>query len=168
MARDVYHREHSYSFLTQWGPITAIFNQEGLANLHFDNTTAHRGNDSILFKQTFVKWLAQFQTKSPNQQWCDLAPEGTKFQKSVWRTLMDLPIGQRTSYKEIASRIGSQKAIRAVGTAIAKNPIAVLIPCHRIVHTSGEIGNYRWGSDRKLALLEAEQENNIDLLTLFK
>jgi AraC family transcriptional regulator of adaptative response/methylated-DNA-[protein]-cysteine methyltransferase len=81
---------------------------------------------------------------------------GTAFQQRVWRALQKIPAGKTMSYAEIAKRIGRPKAIRAVGHACAENAIAVAIPCHRVVRTDGSLAGYRWGIERKHALLTKE------------
>ncbi|WP_332674882.1 methylated-DNA--[protein]-cysteine S-methyltransferase [Aromatoleum sp.] len=81
---------------------------------------------------------------------------GTAFQQRVWQALRDVPIGQAASYSELARRIGAPTAIRAVGSACAANAIAVAIPCHRAVRSDGGLSGYRWGVERKRALLERE------------
>ncbi len=85
-----------------------------------------------------------------------LDPAGTAFQKSVWAALRRLPAGATASYADIATAIGAPKAVRAVASACAANPIAVAIPCHRVRPKAGGIGGYRWGAERKAALLRAE------------
>ena len=82
---------------------------------------------------------------------------GTPFQLLVWQALIHLPIGQLASYQQIAASIGKPSASRAVGSAIAKNPVAFLIPCHRVIQATGELGQYRWQSERKKALHLWEQ-----------
>jgi AraC family transcriptional regulator of adaptative response/methylated-DNA-[protein]-cysteine methyltransferase len=81
---------------------------------------------------------------------------GTPFQLSVWSALAEIPFGQRVTYTELAAGIGRPDAVRAVGTAIGRNPVAWLVPCHRVVHTGGRIGQYMWGAERKRALLAWE------------
>lgn len=81
---------------------------------------------------------------------------GTAFQQRVWQALCDIPAGQTVSYSEIARRIGQPKAVRAVAGACAANALAVAIPCHRVVRTDGGLSGYRWGVERKRALLERE------------
>ena len=81
---------------------------------------------------------------------------GTNFQLKVWEALLQIPAGEVTTYAGIASRIGSPNATRAVGTAVGHNPIAVLIPCHRVIRKVGDFGNYRYGALRKKALLARE------------
>lgn len=78
---------------------------------------------------------------------------GTPFQLKVWQSLLSIPSGQITNYSQIAQHIGQPMAARAVGSAIAKNPIAYIIPCHRVIRNTGELGNYRWGSLRKTAMI---------------
>lgn len=81
---------------------------------------------------------------------------GTNFQLKVWEALLQIPAGAVTTYEGIASRIGNPSATRAVGTAIGHNPVAVLIPCHRVIRKVGGFGNYRYGALRKKALLARE------------
>ncbi|MET0105308.1 MAG: methylated-DNA--[protein]-cysteine S-methyltransferase [Sedimenticola sp.] len=85
-----------------------------------------------------------------------LLVKGTNFQVKVWKALLAIPPGCAQSYREVAQRIGSPRAARAVGTANTNNAIAYLIPCHRVIRGSGIIGEYRWGSDRKRAMLAWE------------
>jgi AraC family transcriptional regulator of adaptative response/methylated-DNA-[protein]-cysteine methyltransferase len=82
---------------------------------------------------------------------------GTAFQQRVWRALRDIPRGGTTTYAELARRIGAPRAVRAVGTACGANPVAVAVPCHRVVRGDGGLGGYRWGLARKKALLERER-----------
>jgi O-6-methylguanine DNA methyltransferase len=81
---------------------------------------------------------------------------GTAFQQRVWQALRDIPPGTTTTYAELAERIGQPKAVRAVGSACAANPLGVAVPCHRVVRTDGSLAGYRWGVERKRALLERE------------
>jgi AraC family transcriptional regulator of adaptative response/methylated-DNA-[protein]-cysteine methyltransferase len=82
---------------------------------------------------------------------------GTAFQQRVWEALRKIPAGETASYAEIAERIGAPKAVRAVAQACATNHIAVAIPCHRVVRKDGDVSGYRWGVERKRALLAKEQ-----------
>lgn len=86
----------------------------------------------------------------------NLLVQGTNFQLKVWEALLNIPSGQLTTYGDIADKIAKPKAVRAVGTAVGKNPIAYLIPCHRVIRKEGKLGEYRWGSDRKKALIGYE------------
>jgi AraC family transcriptional regulator of adaptative response/methylated-DNA-[protein]-cysteine methyltransferase len=82
----------------------------------------------------------------------------TPFQLAIWKKLISLPAGKGLSYAELA---GNVKLARAVGTAVAANPVAWLIPCHRIIKSNGEVGNYHWGSERKAAMIEWENKKQI-------
>ena len=82
--------------------------------------------------------------------------QGTAFQRRVWQALRKIPVGRTVSYSDIARRIGAPKSVRAVAQAVAANKLAVAIPCHRVVHKDGTLSGYRWGVDRKQALLERE------------
>lgn len=81
---------------------------------------------------------------------------GTEFQVAVWRAVAEVPFGATASYQDIANRIGSPGAVRAVASAIGQNPIAMLVPCHRIVHSDGTLGEYHWGKELKRRLIDWE------------
>jgi methylated-DNA-[protein]-cysteine S-methyltransferase len=87
-----------------------------------------------------------------------LAPDGTPFQKKVWETLRIIPYGETISYAEEAKLFGNAKAIRAVASANGRNPISILIPCHRVIATGGGLGGYSGGVWKKEFLLELEKE----------
>lgn len=89
----------------------------------------------------------------------DLSPEGTDFQKRVWEELRKIPYGEKRTYKEIAENIGNSKGYRAVGNANNKNPILIMIPCHRVVGIDGKLTGFRLGLDMKRDLLELEEKN---------
>jgi AraC family transcriptional regulator of adaptative response/methylated-DNA-[protein]-cysteine methyltransferase len=82
-----------------------------------------------------------------------LLVKGSNFQVKVWRALLELPFGSLATYGHVAGRIGAPGSARAVGTAIGANPIAWLIPCHRVIRESGALGGYHWGTGRKAAML---------------
>ena len=90
--------------------------------------------------------------------------KGTPFQLKVWETLLKIPLGKLATYGSIAKQIESPKASRAVGSAIGDNPVAFLIPCHRVIQSTGAFGQYHWGSTRKTAMIgwEAAQTSQID------
>ena len=87
-----------------------------------------------------------------------LAPQGTAFQRRVWEALLTIPYGETRSYGEIAAQIGSPKASRAVGAANHRNPISILIPCHRVIGADGSLTGYGGGLEVKSALLALEQK----------
>jgi AraC family transcriptional regulator of adaptative response/methylated-DNA-[protein]-cysteine methyltransferase len=103
----------------------------------------------LLFKEVFRK------------EWTDLPKiplhlKGTDFQCKVWNALLEIPYGTITTYGNIAEKVGKPKAQRAVGTAVGKNPILFLIPCHRVVAANGKLGGFYWGIDKKVMLLNKE------------
>lgn len=109
----------------------------------------------------FIRKQDQFQKNALQifrQDW-DSLPEiklhlrGTDFQLKVWESLLRIPLGRMTTYGAIARQIGSPQASRAVGTAIGSNPVAYLIPCHRVIQSTGVVGGYMWGPVRKMAIL---------------
>lgn len=113
-------------------------------------------NDCIEQEDIHIrKALAGLANKSSLENYA-LSLYGTEFQREVWLFLQQCPFGSTMTYKEVATALGKPKAVRAVASAIGKNRIAILIPCHRIVRTTGQLAGYRWGLERKKALLEEE------------
>jgi methylated-DNA-[protein]-cysteine S-methyltransferase len=96
----------------------------------------------------------------------DLALGGTEFQRQVWSALRTIPYGETRSYGEIAEQIGKPGAFRAVGLANGRNPIGIIVPCHRVIGASGSLTGYGGGLDRKKLLLELEQERAVPRLAL--
>lgn len=88
-------------------------------------------------------------------------PAGTSFQQKVWRQIVKIPYGETKTYKEIAEAIGHHHSFRAVGQACKKNPIPILIPCHRVVRSNGAIGGYSGGERLKKSLLDMEKNKNL-------
>jgi AraC family transcriptional regulator of adaptative response/methylated-DNA-[protein]-cysteine methyltransferase len=84
-------------------------------------------------------------------------PKGTDFQKSVWRALREIPVGVTVTYSELAHRIGRPESVRAVAAACGANPIAVIVPCHRVIGKNGSLTGYAWGIEKKRMLLEREK-----------
>ena len=152
---------------TRLGCLRIRFTQAGLAELVFEESRMERRRECS-FRELFLQWLRIYQQLSAEEQWSYLDLTGTDFQKSVWRALLEIPFGERTSYGQMAAALGRPKASRAVGSAVGANPVSLLVPCHRVLPSSGQIGNYRWGADRKRALLDAEQESGSDLSSLFQ
>lgn len=96
-----------------------------------------------------------------------VSPEGTEFQQKVWAELLKIPYGETITYMELAVRLGDPKAIRAVGTANGRNPIAIVIPCHRVIGAGNKLTGYAGGIWRKKLLLELEMKYNPNKRTLF-
>jgi AraC family transcriptional regulator, regulatory protein of adaptative response / methylated-DNA-[protein]-cysteine methyltransferase len=95
-------------------------------------------------------------SKEKKRQSVPVYVQGTNFQINVWKALLEIPQGKLTTYGQLAKTIGNPKASRAVGTAVGANPVALIIPCHRVIRASGVIGEYRWGNTRKRSMLTWE------------
>jgi AraC family transcriptional regulator of adaptative response/methylated-DNA-[protein]-cysteine methyltransferase len=102
--------------------------------------------------------LARAGVHAPQGSPVEVAARGTQFQRKVWQSLLDTRPGDVLTYGELARRIGAPRAARAVGSALAANEIGWLIPCHRVVREGGEVGQYRWQPERKVAMLGWEAQ----------
>jgi methylated-DNA-[protein]-cysteine S-methyltransferase len=120
------------------------------------------GEEKEFLEKLVAKLIAYYDGK-PEAFDIALAPEGTDFQKRVWKALLDVQHGHTISYAELSHRIGNRAAIRAAAAAVGKNPISVVIPCHRIIGTNGSLTGYAGGLDRKTYLLAIES-NQTNLL----
>ena len=134
------------------------------SNLRADFPQAEVHDNDPTFDAIVAKVLALLEAPGQGLE-LPLDIQGTAFQRRVWLALQDIPSGSTASYAEIAARIGNPKAARAVAQACASNHLAVAVPCHRVVCSNGDLGGYRWGIDRKRAILEREA-NAKNLMTL--
>lgn len=117
-------------------------------NAKFPNAVFQRKLDLLQQNALFI-----FQNDWSKLGEIKLHLKGTDFQLKVWESLLKIPMGRLSTYGNIAEQIGSPKASRAVGTAIGSNPVAFLIPCHRVIQSSGTFGGYMWGNTRKTAII---------------
>ncbi|MGC6405570.1 methylated-DNA--[protein]-cysteine S-methyltransferase [Bisgaard Taxon 45] len=115
-----------------------------------------------LFLQVKHALQAYFTGKREDFASIPLAPQGTVFQQRVWRALQQLAYGESTTYAELAKRIGNPKAVRAVGGAVGRNPISILIPCHRVLSQQRELTGFGGGLPIKRHLLQLEQIDYVD------
>ncbi|NLC28367.1 MAG: methylated-DNA--[protein]-cysteine S-methyltransferase [Campylobacteraceae bacterium] len=138
------------------GPLTIISENDDIVTLEFSHTEAKDYHPVLLKCQEELKEYFDGKRSSFS---LPLAPKGTLFQTNVWKALQEIPYGECVSYKEIASRVGNSKAMRAVGGANNKNPIPILIPCHRVIGANGRLVGYGGGIDKKIFLLELEGYN---------
>lgn len=106
------------------------------------------------------KQLIEYFNKTRTKFDLPLAPQGTDFMKRVWKELIQIPYGETRTYKQIAQKIGNEKASRAVGMANNKNPIPIIIPCHRVIGANNKLVGYALGLDKKEFLLNLEKNNN--------
>ncbi len=122
-----------------------------------DNNEGDKKEGSIFLSQAKEELNAYF-SGNLKQFTVPLAPSGTSFQEDVWAALYDVPYGKTVSYQKIAQSIGRPRAARAVGNACGENPLAIFIPCHRIIHATGKMTGYKWGFSIKKTLLDLEQK----------
>jgi AraC family transcriptional regulator of adaptative response/methylated-DNA-[protein]-cysteine methyltransferase len=140
--------------------------ERGICNLSFINVSEGRAIDNLAQAWKQAQMIEDYQSTAPlvTRIFSDLQIDsplklhlrGTNFQIKVWEALLNIPTGALTSYENIAAQIGNPRAIRAVGTAVGHNPIAYLIPCHRVIRKNGDFGNYLYGSARKKVMLARE------------
>ena len=144
------------------GDITAAIDNDALTELHiagdryFTKVPANwQRADHVLFEQLSVQLEEYFAGKRTS---FDLPIDfnGTEFQRLVWQKLQAISQGETTTYARVAEEIGKPKAVRAVGTAIGKNPLCIVVPCHRVLASNGSLGGYVAGLDRKQQLLTLE------------
>lgn len=154
----------NYSFSESlFGNIIIASTSKGVCYIAFaeDNTEALRNLQDIYPNAEYncsVDSIQQDALTIFTQNWIEpneikLHIKGTNFQLKVWEALLSIPVGGLTSYGHIATSIESPKASRAVGTAVGENPIAFLIPCHRVIQSTGLLGQYHWGTSRKAVMI---------------
>ncbi|HEY9203675.1 MAG TPA: methylated-DNA--[protein]-cysteine S-methyltransferase [Sulfurimonas sp.] len=147
---------------TPIGQMIAVADENALISLDFtDEETQAECSDHPLLLQ-LEQELGEYFAKKRQTFTLPLSPSGTEFQKGVWNTLLKIPYGKTVSYAKEAQMLGSPKAVRAVANANGKNPIAILIPCHRVISSNGTLGGYTGGVWRKEFLLSLE--NRLTLL----
>jgi methylated-DNA-[protein]-cysteine S-methyltransferase len=123
-------------------------------------TRVEPGTDWILEEETFADVISQLDAYFKGELTCfdlELKPRGTQFQKKVWQELTQIPYGKTISYGELAKRIGNPKASRAVGSANGKNPISIIVPCHRVIGKNGSLTGFGGGLGVKQTLLDLEK-----------
>ena len=153
-------------FETVLCPIVLIGDEEGIIRLHMDVGDEYRQlvmadgctENDVLFEEA-KKQILDYVDGSRQNFDLKLNPKGTAFQKNVWRALQDIPYGKTCTYKDIAAAVGNDKASRAVGMANNKNPIPLIIPCHRVVGSNGKLTGFAFGLDIKQAIIDLEQKN---------
>ena len=154
----------NYSFAeSPFGSITIASTEKGICYMAFDendnqsledlkskfpNAFFHQKLDLLQQNALFI-----FQNDWSKLPQIKLHLKGTDFQLKVWETLLKIPMGQLSTYRAVAQKIEKPNASRAVGTAIGNNPVAFLIPCHRVIQASGNFGGYMWGNTRKTAII---------------
>jgi len=155
---------------TPYGECLIATTERGICHLSFVQTSEGKAIDNLVADWKQARMIEDYKSTAPliTRIFSDrgaatplnLYLRGTNFQIKVWEALMDIPAGSVTTYEQIAAQIGNPNALRAVGTAVGHNPVAFLIPCHRVIRKAGEFGNYRYGTARKKAILAQEYVNN--------
>lgn len=145
------------------GPLTALATAGGIAGLWFDDQTHHPGalaapidarNPHIVAMR---RWLGAYWAGSnPSPADVTLDLHGSAFQRAVWRALRTIPLGCTRSYGEIAAQVGGGAVPRATGSAVGRNPVSILVPCHRVIGADGSLTGYAGGLPRKQHLLQHE------------
>ena len=144
-------------------PIGCLFireENEAITNISFDSHSFYTPSNQLtpLLKKTITQLNEYFQGHR-KQFDIPITPNGTPFQQKVWAALLAIPYGKTLSYAELAHRIDNHKAYRAVGQANNKNPIAIIIPCHRVIGKNGSLTGYASGIDIKNKLLKLEKNH---------
>lgn len=153
---------------TPFGKCVIATTERGICHLSFVQTSEGAAIDQLVAEWQQARMIEDYRATAPliepifdlrynhRGKPLNVHLRGTNFQLKVWEALLQVPAGTVTTYERIAARIGKPSATRSVGTAVGHNPIAVLIPCHRVIRKVGEFGNYRYGASRKKALLARE------------
>ena len=158
--------EYIFEYKSPIGIIIITSDETGITGLQFKGESEAEVLSDKRYKETSAikeakKWLdLYFSGKNPGYIPA-INPTGTEFQKLVWKLLLEIPYGKTTNYGEIAGKIAeiknvSRMSAQAVGGAVGKNPIAIIIPCHRVVGKNGKLTGYAYGIDKKISLLALE------------
>jgi methylated-DNA-[protein]-cysteine S-methyltransferase len=140
---------------TPLGKVTLTGTGEALTGLYIDVAAEEDGAPSSFLERAAAELKDYFSGKRSAFD-LTLAPEGTEFQKRVWAALCGIPYGETRTYGQIAAALGNPKAARAVGMACNRNPIGIIIPCHRVLGANGSLTGYNGGLDKKAFLLSLE------------
>ncbi len=146
------------------GNLLLVSDGDSLIEIRFDNEGNITNSDIPILVET-EKQLKQYFAGERRTFDIPLKPIGTNFQLSVWNELKKIPYGETISYQQLAERVGDKKKSRAVGNANGKNPIPIIIPCHRVIRKSGDLGGFGGGIKIKRKLLELEQKLSSRIVT---
>lgn len=160
---------HTTTLSTPLGEMTALYQAQGILLFDFTDSCV---NDYTKLEQQYGKatkhenpisqalktQIAQYFSGTRHTFQLPLAPQGTPFQQKVWQILRTIPYGKTISYLEQAESMGNHKAVRAVAAANSRNPLSIIVPCHRVIGKNGKLTGYAGGIARKAALLQLEQQ----------
>lgn len=152
--------EHKCIYSAPTGKITIYANDEGIncVLLTAEGDVLENVMDSPTLAEA-ARQLDEYFAGERRSFDLPLVPKGTEFQKKVWNALREIPYGDTCTYGEIAAKIGNPKASRAVGMANNRNPLAIIVPCHRVIGANGSLTGYAGGLDMKKSLLDLERKN---------
>lgn len=151
-------KQYTCSIETPLGIMIATADENAIISLDFSDEAVNVQNSDHPLLLRLEKELSEYFARKRNHFTLPLNPSGTTFQKEVWKTLLTIPYGTTISYASEAKRFGNPKATRAVANANGRNPIAILIPCHRVIASDGTLGGYSGGIEKKEFLLALESE----------
>ncbi len=155
--------KYLYFYNTPIGEIGIIEEKNAITNILFKapkNIEEYTIKETDTIKETYKELEEYFDGTRKNFN-INIKPKGTEFMQEVWKELQKIPYGKTKSYKEIAKAINNEKAVRAVGMANNKNPIPIIIPCHRVIGSNGKLVGYAGGLGIKEFLLELEAKENL-------
>lgn len=158
--------EYQTSFSSPLGFLLLKSDGKSITGISFTDNEIQEQNSCELLEKCQGQLSDYFSGKS-NDFVLPIYPEGTEFQQKVWAALLKIPYGETITYMELVLKLGDAKAIRAVGTAIGRNPIVVVIPCHRVIGTGNKLTGYAGGIWRKKLLLELEMKHSVRKDMLF-
>jgi len=151
-------RERTIILRPELGPMRFVANDDALVSLWFvDDPVTTNPEPHAVIDRAIVE-MDEYLAGKRTDFSIPLAPEGTPFQREVWKALRAIPFGETRSYADVASAIGKPRAVRAVGAANGRNPIGIVVPCHRVIGKDGSLTGYAGGMDRKAYLLHLERQ----------
>lgn len=148
----------SFSYNSPIGQMQVVLDKDKIISLDFNKKTLdnHIQNNDNQYVENFTQQMNQYFNRERKLFDLKMSPQGSSFQKEVWKALLNIPYGKTYSYGELAKKLGGKEKTRAVASAIAKNPILILIPCHRVIGSNGKLTGFSGGIERKARLLELE------------
>ena len=148
----------SFAYNSPIGKMQVVLDKDKIISLDFNKKTLdnHIQNIDNQYVDKFTQQMNQYFNRERKLFDLKMSPQGSSFQKDVWKALLNIPYGKTFSYGELAKKLGGKEKTRAVASAIAKNPILILIPCHRVIGSNGKLTGFSGGIERKARLLELE------------
>ena len=147
---------YQYSYETKLGSVTIVEKDGALLAITTHRTYEGIKQETPLINEAY-RQLSEYLSGERKRFDLPLNPQGTVFQQQVWKALCDIPYGETRSYKQIAKAIGNPKAVRAVGMANNRNPLLIVVPCHRVIGANGKLVGYAAGIEKKEFLLKLEK-----------